>query len=111
MTPMTMERRAFLQAVAGGSLVIAVGMNGCSRVGGGKKKDPELTINPVAHVKLDDTGGVTIVVHRSEMGQGIRTSMAMIIADEMDADWKRVTVEQAVGDEKRYGDQNTDGST
>ena len=111
MTPMTMERRAFLQTVAGGSLVIAIGANGCSRVGGGKSKTPELTITPLAHVKLDDTGGVTVVVHRSEMGQGIRTSMAMIIADEMDADWKRVTVEQAVGDEKTYGDQNTDGST
>lgn len=60
-------------------------------------------------VALDDI--VTIVCHRSEMGQGIRTTMPMLIADEMEADWSKCRVEQAIGDEKKYGTQNTDGST
>ena len=49
------------------------------------------------------------MAHRSEMGQGIRTALPMVVADEMDADFDRVRVVQAPGDE-RYGDQNTDGS-
>ena len=44
------------------------------------------------------------------MGQGVRTGMPMIVADELEADWKRVRVVQATGDEKRFGNQDTDGS-
>ena len=44
------------------------------------------------------------------MGQGVRTGMPMIVADELEADWKRVRVVQAPGDEERYGNQDTDGS-
>ena len=47
--------------------------------------------------------------HRSEMGTTSRTSLPLILADELDADWKRVKIEQAIGD-PRYGDQDTDGS-
>ena len=50
-----------------------------------------------------------IVTHRSEMGTGIRTSLPLVAADELDADWSRCRIEQGVGD-TRYGDQNTDGS-
>src|SRR6202011_880969 len=66
--------------------------------------------NPTAFVAIDSTGLVTIVAHRSEMGQGIRTGLPMVIADEFEADWSRVHVSQAVGDEATYGGQNTDGS-
>ena len=45
---------------------------------------------------------MNIVAHRSEMGTGSRTSLPMIVADELEADWKRVKMEQAIGDEK-YG--------
>jgi isoquinoline 1-oxidoreductase subunit beta len=60
-------------------------------------------------VALDASGLVEIVAHRSEMGQGIRTALPMVVADEMEADFDRVRVVQALADE-RYGDQNTDGS-
>ena len=60
-------------------------------------------------VSLDASGLVEIVAHRSEMGQGIRTALPMVVADEMEADFDRVRVVQALADE-RYGDQNTDGS-
>ena len=55
------------------------------------------------------TARVFIVTHRSEMGTGIRTTLPLVAADELDADWSRVTIEQGIGD-PRYGDQNTDGS-
>jgi isoquinoline 1-oxidoreductase beta subunit len=66
--------------------------------------------NPTAFIAIDSTGLVTIVAHRSEMGQGIRTGLPMVVADELEADWSRVHVSQAVGDEALYGGQNTDGS-
>ena len=109
-----LDRREFLAAAGTGTLIVAVGAQGCSRVDEdlrGVERKPTLTITPLAHVRLDDTGTVTVVCHRSEMGQGIRTTMAMVIADELEADWERVVVEQAPGDEKVYGSQNTDGST
>lgn len=64
---------------------------------------------PNLFVQLQKDGSLTIVVTRSEMGQGIRTSMASAIADELEADWKYVKIKQATGDAK-FGDQNTDGS-
>ncbi len=66
--------------------------------------------NPTAFVSIDETGLVTIVAHRSEMGQGIRTALPMAVADELEADWSRVRIVQAVGDEVTYGGQYTDGS-
>ena len=66
--------------------------------------------NPLAFVSIAPDGTVTIVCHRSEMGQGVRTGMPLIVADEMEADWSKVKVAQATGDEVKYGNQDTDGS-
>ena len=66
--------------------------------------------NPKAFVSIAPDGTVTIVCHRSDMGQGVRTGMPLIVADELDADWARVKIAQATGDEARYGNQDTDGS-
>jgi isoquinoline 1-oxidoreductase beta subunit len=65
--------------------------------------------HPNLFVGIQLDGTVYIVAHRSEMGTVIRTSLPLVLADELDADWKRVKIDQAIGD-KRYGDQNTDGS-
>ena len=65
--------------------------------------------SPSVYLGIEPSGTVIIVAHRSEMGTGIRTALPTVAADELDADWQRVTVEQAIGDPK-YGDQNTDGS-
>ena len=67
------------------------------------------TLVPNVFLAIDGDGGVTITASRSEMGQGVRTALAQIVADELEADWNAITVEQAVGDPV-YGDQNTDGS-
>jgi len=66
--------------------------------------------NPLAFVAIGNDGTVTIVVHRSEMGQGVRTGMPLIVADELEADWTKVRVTQATAEEEKYGNQDTDGS-
>src|SRR5580658_1069109 len=67
------------------------------------------TFAPNAYLKITPDGKITIVVARSEMGQGVRTSLPMILAEELDADWKQITIEQA-GASTLYGDQTTGGS-
>lgn len=66
-------------------------------------------LHPSVYLGIEPDGTVFIVTHRSEMGTGIRTSLPLVAADELDADWTRVRIEQGIGDTK-YGDQNTDGS-
>jgi isoquinoline 1-oxidoreductase beta subunit len=66
--------------------------------------------DPRVFVSIAPDGIVTIIAARAEMGTGVRTSLPMIVADEMGADWKRVKVQQAPGDEVKYGNQDTDGS-
>src|SRR5689334_11746005 len=68
------------------------------------------TWTPNVFAGMNPDGTVILIAHRSEMGTGIRTSLPMVLADEMEADWARVRVEQALGDEAKYGSQNTDGS-
>lgn len=66
--------------------------------------------DPLVFVSIAADGTVTIVAHRAEMGTGVRTSLPMVIADEMEARWGRVKVVQAQANETRYGNQNVDGS-
>ena len=67
-------------------------------------------VDPRVFVAIASDGTVTILAHRSEMGTGVRTSLPLIVAEEMEADWSRVKVQQAHGDEVKYGNQDTDGS-
>lgn len=100
------SRRDFLKlgTLATGGFLLGVNFQ-CS---GPKGKD--LIFAPNAYLSIDADNLVTIIAHRSEMGTGIRTSLPMIIADELGADWSKVKIVQAEGDEEKYGDQNTDGS-
>ena len=66
--------------------------------------------DPKVYVSIAADGSVTVICNRSEMGQGIRTSLSMVVADELEADWARVKVQQAPADEARFGNQDTDGS-
>jgi isoquinoline 1-oxidoreductase beta subunit len=67
--------------------------------------------NPKVFVSIAGDGTVSIVAARAEMGNGAaRTALPMIVADELDADWARVRVVQSPGDERTYGNQDTDGS-
>ncbi|MBV9218912.1 MAG: xanthine dehydrogenase family protein molybdopterin-binding subunit [Methylobacteriaceae bacterium] len=113
-----LSRRGVLKGVAAaGGLVLAVRLLGISRTSAddaskfGAAGMPHGTVNdPRAFVSIAADGTVTIVCHRSEMGQGVRTGMPLILADELEADWSRVKVAQAPGDEVRFGNQDTDGS-
>ncbi len=73
------------------------------------------SVQPNLFVKIDGDGTVTLTCARSEMGQGVRTGMPMILADELEADWTRVKIWQAPGDDTKFDPagrdgQNTDGS-
>lgn len=105
----TLTRRALLRGLlAAGGLVLAAPVAGArvSRLLPGAEDE---LFAPDLWLSLAPDGAVRIVTHRSEMGTGIRTTLPMVVADELGADWGRVSVEQALGDE-RYGSQNTDGS-
>src|SRR5215813_11268355 len=99
------SRRKFLAAgaAAGTGLVIAFYWRGRSSSPG---KSP---FSPNAYLKIAPDGKITVVVARSEMGQGVQTSLPMILAEELEADWKQITIEQA-GASKLFGDQTTGGS-
>src|SRR6056297_88858 len=77
---------------------------------GGSAMPRGIVDDPLVFVSIDADGTVTLVAHRSEMGTGARTSIPMVMADEMEADWDRVKIVQAPGDEPKYGNQDTDGS-
>ncbi|WP_231756937.1 xanthine dehydrogenase family protein molybdopterin-binding subunit [Microbulbifer elongatus] len=105
------SRRKFLQlaGIGSGGLILGSGFTGTQPVwaDANSSSDSEHTLNLFVSVAPDNT--VSIVCHRSEMGQGIRTGLPQIVADEMEADWEKVNVVQGLAD-KRYGSQNTDGS-
>ncbi|RTM13519.1 MAG: xanthine dehydrogenase family protein molybdopterin-binding subunit [Bradyrhizobiaceae bacterium] len=77
---------------------------------GAGKMPHGVVVDPRVFVSIAPDGIVTIVGHRSEMGTGVRTSLPLIVAEEMEADWSRVKVQQAHGDEVKFGNQDTDGS-
>jgi isoquinoline 1-oxidoreductase beta subunit len=103
--------RTFLSSLATGGLVLAVGPSGVELLAKparqGVKADP---LAPNVYLSIADTALITVISHRSEMGQGSTTTLVMILADELEADWTKIRNEQAIGDAK-YGDQNTDGSS
>lgn len=100
------SRRDFLKisSLATGGFLLGINFQ-CS----GPKGEP-ITFAPNVYISLSSNNEVILVAHRSEMGTGIRTSLPMILADELGADWKKVKIIQAEGDEDKYGNQNTDGS-
>lgn len=107
------SRRGFLVGVGAGSLVLSMGLTPAVAADtkyAGEGMPHGLRDDPRIFVAIGADGIVTIFCHRSEMGQGIRTSLTMVIADELEADWARVKVAQAHGDEARFGNQDTDGS-
>ncbi|WP_299838513.1 molybdopterin cofactor-binding domain-containing protein [uncultured Jannaschia sp.] len=113
---LNVSRRGVLGGLGAATFVLSVGL---PRPGRAQDDEPEFgrdampngwTDDPKAFVAIDADGTVTVTCHRSEMGQGVRTSIAMVVADELGADWERVRVDQAPGEEETYGNQDTDGS-
>src|SRR3954470_825275 len=107
------NRRQFLKGVfSAGALVVAARVlpeSAFAQDPAVKTRAQNAPLSPSGYLGIEPDGTVFIVTHRSEMGTGIRTSLPMVAADELDADWSRCKIEQGIGD-ARYGDQNTDGS-
>jgi isoquinoline 1-oxidoreductase beta subunit len=105
-----MKRREFIKvvSVSGGGLFLAsyVPLKDLLASSG---EDPKI-FSPSVFLKIDSDGIVTIIVHRSEMGQGVKTALPMLVAEELEVDWNKIVIEQADADQK-YGSQTTGGST
>jgi isoquinoline 1-oxidoreductase beta subunit len=112
------SRRGMLKGVAAGALVLATPLYGRGAAAatarqyatGAGAMPHGVVVDPHLFVSIAPDGIVSIVAHRAEMGTGVRTSLPMIVADELEADWARVRITQAEGDEAKYGNQDTDGS-
>lgn len=109
MTPTTLDRREFVKlgALAGGGLLIAIYAPDARGQGAGEGAP----FAPNASLRIDPSGDVTITVARSDMGQGVRTALPMVVAEELDADWSRVRIVQADAHPDKYGRMMTVGST
>ncbi|OEC35882.1 isoquinoline 1-oxidoreductase, beta subunit [Pseudomonas cuatrocienegasensis] len=113
-----LSRRVFLQgslaaltlAVTAKGLVTAAWADDAAQKYGADSMPGGTVDDPLVFVSIAEDGTVTIVAHRAEMGTGVRTSLPMVVADEMEARWEQVKVVQAEADETRYGNQNVDGS-
>jgi len=113
MSEQMIQRRTFLAGLSG--LVLVASVSRIAKAADAPKYGADgmqhgWRDDPLTFVAIGEDGIVTVVVHRSEMGQGIRTGLPMVIADELDADWSKVRVTQAPGDEEKFGNQDTDGS-
>jgi isoquinoline 1-oxidoreductase beta subunit len=109
----TLDRRSFLRvtALAGGGMVVAAYLDPVARVFGQGQQAPPITFVPNAFVKVTPDNIVTIMAKNPEIGQGVKTSLPMLIAEELEVDWDKVRIEQADLDQTRYGPQNAGGST
>ncbi|MCE9559648.1 MAG: molybdopterin-dependent oxidoreductase, partial [Armatimonadetes bacterium] len=104
-----LTRRSFMQVVAGTGATLALGSFSSVACAADNSTKGE-TFAPNAFLSIDPDGSCTVTVTRSDMGQGIRTTFAMLVAEELDADWKKVKVLQSPGDSTTYGSQGTGGS-
>ena len=107
------SRRSFLQLVGGVGASLALGSFpalACAVVGDKSKKAAGVAFQPNAIVKIDPDGSVTVTVVCPDAGQGSRTALAMLVAEELDADWHKIKVIQATADQAQFGRQGIGGS-
>ncbi|MDQ3346847.1 MAG: molybdopterin-dependent oxidoreductase [Acidobacteriota bacterium] len=113
MDTLTVNRRAFLRvsALAGGGMMLAAYLEPIAQVFAQAPQSAPPPLVPSAFFSISPDGVVTIMAKNPEVGQGIKTSLPMTIAEELDVDWKDVKIQQADLDEVKYGRQNAGGST
>ena len=104
------DRRSFLRATAvgGGAMMLALYLDPAFGQG---PPAPAVTLLPASFLRIAPDGTVTIMAKNPEVGQGIKVMLPMLIAEELDADWKSVKIEQADVDFAKYGPQIAGGST
>jgi isoquinoline 1-oxidoreductase subunit beta len=108
-----MDRRSFLKvtALASGGVMLALYTDGVSKVLAQGSQATTQAYVPMAFVKVASDGAVIIMAKNPEVGQGVKTSLPMLIAEELDVEWKTVHIEQTDLDESKYGRQVAGGST
>lgn len=107
------DRRSFLKvsAAAGGGMLLGFGwLSSCAREPETGLEIPESWTDINAFLKIGDNGVVTIMSPNPEIGQNVKTSMPMIVAEELDVDWQKVVVEQAGLDTEKFTRQVAGGS-
>ena len=105
----TLARRDFfkLSSLAGGGFLL--GITAGSQAA---DEDPSnATFSPSAFIRITSDGKITLLAHKPEIGQGIKTALPMVLAEELEVPWESVAVEQAPVDEKAFGGQTAGGST
>ncbi|MGH9646418.1 MAG: molybdopterin cofactor-binding domain-containing protein [Bryobacteraceae bacterium] len=110
MKPTQMDRRSFLRvtSLAGGGMLLGIYRQ--PLLAQGKGPGPATAFKADAFIHISADGSVTIMAKNPEVGQGSQTHLPMIIADELDVDWKDVKVKLADLDQSRYGPQSAGGS-
>jgi len=107
-TPASLSRRRFLRNSAGGALLIGMSAGGALAAVGAAR---EAGFTPNAFIRIARDGSVTLTSKQPEIGQGIKTSLPMVIAEELDVDWKNVRIVQGDLNPAAYGGQGAGGST
>src|SRR5438270_5639555 len=92
---MRTSRRAFIKTSTLGGVALVLGFDGTRGVICAATADDTGEFRPNGWIRIDEKGAITLTIGKSEMGQGVRTSLAMILADELGADWTRISVVQA----------------
>ncbi|MEN9636562.1 MAG: hypothetical protein RL077_4966 [Verrucomicrobiota bacterium] len=106
------NRREFLKltGLAGGGFALAFYIRSGGPADAAESNASSIDFAPNAFVRISPKGNVTIVSKQPEMGQGVKTSLPMIIAEQLEVPWLEITIEQGDFDEKKYGNQGAGGS-